>query len=324
MVEQISLIIPSQNAEDKLLQILSGIPNWKIIPNEIIIIDSSQKELVIPESFVLYAKKNNIRLLVMHKKNLYPGHARNIGISNSTNSLLAFLDTSTRPNKEWLSSGLNLINSQDLQGVWGNTYYQADTFLSKLIRASTYGSKPINTFPGTILEKDAFRSCGLFIESARAGEDGDWISRAELQKVKMSNPLEFLNYDELNNMTIEKLLKKWFRNYIFSGKLPHNRTQKDFYFYFISFIAVVIAYNWNSLLAAWDTESLYYVPNITKISIIIIFSVYTIIRGVILPMKKGVNFRFIFPINFIFISFLSGFLDITKVLAFSWSKFNRQ
>ena len=43
MVKEISLIIPSQNAEEKILNLLSCIPNWEIFPNEIIIIDSSEK-----------------------------------------------------------------------------------------------------------------------------------------------------------------------------------------------------------------------------------------------------------------------------------------
>ena len=72
MVKDVSLIIPSQNAETKLLQLLSNIPNWEIIPSEIIIIDSSLKKFLVPEDFELFIKKHNIKLLVIYKKNLYP------------------------------------------------------------------------------------------------------------------------------------------------------------------------------------------------------------------------------------------------------------
>ena len=47
-------------------------------------------------------------------------------------------------------------------------------------------------------------------------------------------------------------------------------------------------------------------------------------RGILLPCKKGVSLRFIFPINFIFIALLSGFLDLTKALAFGYSKLIRK
>ena len=323
MVGSISLIIPSQNAEIKLHQLLSKVPEWKLIPNEIIIIDSSEKKVTIAEEFQLFTKKNNIKLLIIYGKNIFPGHARNIGISNSTNSLLAFLDTSTHPNNEWLNSGVNLINSKKFQGVWGNTYYEADTFISKVIRASTFGEKPIQTFPGSILHKSVFNRCGKFVEAARAGEDGDWMNRAELQKINMSHPEEYLKYDKLNHTSVSTLVKKWFRNYIYVANLPFFRAHKDVYYLSISFLAILIAFNWNWILAAWDMNSILYIPNITKISISVILIAYVLGRGILLPIKKSINLIFLFQANFIFITLLSMILDITKVLAFIYSKLFR-
>ncbi len=87
MIKEVSLVIPSQNAEIELKQLLRSIPNWEAIPNEIIIVDSSENKLLIPEDFKLFTKKLNIRLLIIYEKDLYPGHARNLGISNSKNTL---------------------------------------------------------------------------------------------------------------------------------------------------------------------------------------------------------------------------------------------
>jgi glycosyltransferase involved in cell wall biosynthesis len=321
MVKDVSLIIPSQNAETKLLQLLRYIPSWKAIPNEIIIVDSSRKKFLIPEDFELLVKKLGIKLLVLYGKNLYPGHARNIGINNSTNSLLAFLDTSTHPSEKWLSSGLELMHINNSQGVWGNTYYQANSYISLIMRSCTYGARPIKTFPGSILNKSIFDRCGLFIESTRAGEDGDWMSRVDFHKITLQTPEEFLNYDELNYMTVKKLLKKWFRNYSFSGKLTHRRSQKDFYFYIISFAAVLTAYNWNRIVASYQPDSIYFIPYITRASVLGVLVIYMVLRGIVIPRKKGVNFTFIFPINFILISLMSFLIDLTKVLAFSFSRF---
>ena len=109
MIKDISLIIPCQNAETRLNQLLNTISNWEVMPNEIIIVDSSDKKIDLPEEFILFTKNFNIKLLVVYEQNLYPGHARNIGISNSKNNLQAFLDTSTFPCVEWLSNGINMI-----------------------------------------------------------------------------------------------------------------------------------------------------------------------------------------------------------------------
>ena len=214
-ISDVSLIIPSQNAEKNLFQLLRHLVNWEIIPSEIIIIDSSQIKLNIPNEFKLFTEKNNIRLLVVHERSLYPGKARNIGINKATNPILAFLDTSTHPTK------------------------------------------------------------------------------------------------------------KWFRNYSFSGNLPHRKIQKDLYYYLISFVTVLIAYNWNKVIAAWDTESIYFIPNVTKISLLVIIAIYAAIRGILLPKKKGIDFKFIFPMNFIFISAISFLIDITKALAFGYSRFRK-
>lgn len=323
-LKEISLIIPSKNAESKLTQLLESILSWKIIPNEIIIIDSSDEKYKISPTFELFVKKSGIRLITIHKQNLYPGHARNIGINSSTNTLLAFLDTSTQPNSRWLSSGINLMDLNKSDGVWGNTYYQATKFSTKIFRACTYGELPIRTFPGSILNKDIFSKCGLFIENTRAGEDGDWMSRAELHRFKILLPEEFLKYDKLNFLNFKALINKWFRYYTFTAKLPFFRAHKDLYYYGVSFVAILLAYNWNRVLASWDTESIFFIPNITKISIALIIILYTFLRGVLLPKKKGAKLNFILPFNFILFAIFSAILDLTKALAFSYSKFKKK
>lgn len=320
MNSRISLIIPSQNAEKNLLKLLSCIPDWKVLPNEIIIVDSSYYKLNIPKYFEIFAKNRSISLVLIHRKGLYPGHARNIGIQNSNNDLLAFLDTSTLPKHTWLSSGLEIINRENSDGIWGKTYYEADSYITKIYKASTYGDKPIKTFPGSILKKSVFEKCGQFIETTRAGEDGDWMSRVLLHKVNISIPSEILNYDELKKLSFKQFLKKWFRNYTHASRLPYSRAHRNFYYYGLSFLSIVIAFNWNAVLASWDTESALYVPNITKLSIFALVTVYIVFRGIFLPRKKGVSLKFIFPFNFLFISIFSGVLDLIKIMAFIFSR----
>ena len=323
MMRDVSLIIPSQNAEKNLFKLLRCIPDWDIIPSEIIIVDSSDDKLIIPNYFNIFVKNNKIKLSIIYGKSLYPGHARNIGINSSNNNLLAFLDTSTIPRRTWLSSGLKIVSTQNSAGVWGKTYYEADKFLAKIYKASTFGDKPIKTLPGSILKKNVFNRCGLFIETTRAGEDGDWISRSKLHGLDISIPYEFLNYGELNKLNAQQILKKWFRNYSHSSQLPYSKAHRDFYYYGISFFAVLVAFNWNAVLASWDSESAFYIPNITKISALVLLSFYIFIRGILIPRRKGVCLKFIFPVNFIMISFFSGMLDFVKILAFALGKFTK-
>lgn len=57
MISNVSLIIPSQNAEKNLFQLLRHIVNWEIIPSEIIIIDSSQIKPSIHNEFKQFTEK---------------------------------------------------------------------------------------------------------------------------------------------------------------------------------------------------------------------------------------------------------------------------
>ena len=324
MIKSVSLIIPfksDKSEKEKLFTLLRGISNWKAVPNEIIIINTDQEELSFPSDIELFAEQGNINFCIFHQEKNYPGHARNIGICNASNSLLAFLDTSTHPSNDWLFNGLHIINAHNCEGVWGKTKYQAEKFLSKIFRASTYGEKPIQTLPGSILHKNIFKKCGLFVESTRAGEDGDFMSRAKLHNVNVYESKSFLNYDKLDRISFREIIKKWYRNYFHSASMPYIRAHKDIYFYGISFLAIIIAYNWNRIFDPTGIENEFFIPNITKISVLIIFLAYLFIRGVVLPIKKGTPLKFIFPLNLILISFMSFFLDLTKTIAFVYSKF---
>ena len=326
MVKSVSLIIPfksDHSEKEKLFTLLRGISNWEAAPNEILIINTDQKQLSFPNDIELFAEQNNINFCIFHHERLYPGHARNIGICNASNSLLAFLDTSTHPSNDWLLNGLHIINTNNYEGVWGKTNYQAEKFLPKIYRASTYGENPIETFPGSILHKNIFKKCGLFVESTRAGEDGDFMSRAKLHNVNVCESESFLNYDKLDRISFREIIRKWYRNYFHSASMPYIRAHKDIYFYGISFLGIIIAYNWNRVFDPTGIENELFIPNITKISIVLIFFAYLFLRGVMLPIRKDISLKFIFPLNFILISFMSFFLDLTKTLAFVYSKFFR-
>ena len=322
MNSKISLIIPCYNAQENLNKILLTVNRWILLPDEIIIIDSSDKKYFLSD--FIRSKIQKIEIKIIYQKNTYPGHARNIGIKSSKNDILAFLDTSTFPSNKWLKNTKKILDKKAVKGVWGFTKYEAYDLQSCLIRASTYGSRLIETVPGSIIYKDVFNQVGLFIEYVRAGEDVDWSSRVKLHKISFANSDETLIYEELNNINIFFLIKKWFRNYMSGSRLPIYNPHKDIYFMVASIISIFIAYNWNNLLASWDTNSVYYIPNITKIISLGFISIYFLIRGVHLPIKKNTKINFIFPFNFILISLISLLLDITKLTAFIFTKFKKK
>ena len=84
--------------------------------------------------------------------------------------------------------------------------------------------------------------------------------------------------------------------------------------YKISFFTLIsfAVYNWNSSLAGWVEESVWYIPHITKTFIIFLCFASFAYRGLYFPIKNNITFDFLFPMNWIFVGSLGLFLDIVK------------
>ena len=325
MNEKVSLVIPCQNAKTHIFILLDNIQSWKSYPNEIVIIDSSNIPLEIKDSLNDFFQLNKIIIKIIHKKNLYPGAARNIGIKESSNSIIAFLDVLTLPDKNWLSTSLLVFKDDSIDGVWGFTQYEAYNRFQEIIRAATYGVLPVKTLPGSIIRKNSFFQSGLFVESTRAGEDSDWMARANLHDLNFKNSHFANSYSGLKDLNLISLIHKWYRNYLYGSKLPYLNAHKDIYFYAAGIFLIVVAFNWNSLsynanMNGWDLDSIAYIPNVTKISLALISLIYFIVRGLVIPRAKGVPWSFLISLNFIPLMLISLTLDIVKTFSFIRSR----
>ena len=114
------------------------------------------------------------------------------------------------------------------------------------------------------------------------------------------------------------LCKKWFNNY---SNFAHDYSieierQRFIYLSFFCFSTIILARFWNNIAASWDESSIFYIPNITKISLALIIITYLITRFIILPMKKNIRlykYNLIEIINFVCIGII---LDLIKLIAF--------
>jgi glycosyltransferase involved in cell wall biosynthesis len=97
---EISIIIPSYNSENHILNCLNSIYAQKTdLPFEVIIIDSSDNDLspMIKKQFPL------TRFYHLDGR-VYPGSARNIGVSYSCGKVLAFTDSDCIVSENWLEN----------------------------------------------------------------------------------------------------------------------------------------------------------------------------------------------------------------------------
>ena len=72
------------------------------------------------------------------------------------------------------------------------------------------------------------------------------------------------------------------------------------------------AFNWNAAVAGWVEDSVWYVPNITKIYVIFILTCSLLYRGVYFPLTHGIKKTDLFPFWWLKVGLLGVLLDIAK------------
>ena len=315
---EVSIIIPSNHSHIELTEISLHVAKQCHTPAEIIIIDTSNDVDDCPSQIRNQCDKLGIRLIYKKREGAYPGHARNLGIQLAQCQFIGFIDVKTIPNRDWIKQATRLLrNNTDIGGVWGKTSFEAISTFEKLSRDGIFGRLPRRTLPGTIIDRTVLAKVGTFIAWTRAGEDTDWMQRVDLFAINFDSPAtETLTYTGLLNKTPVDVGKKWLRNYTASRSLPHLFPQKMLTWVIVYPTIVLMAFNWNNLVAGWETGSLFYIPNITKIAATMPATLYIVLRGAAIPFLRGVPFTDIFPFRWFNIALVCLIGDATKILMF--------
>jgi hypothetical protein len=317
----LSVIIPSNHGRHDLLKIVEAVCFQTVKPIEIVIVDSSEEGGACPTEITDLCAERGIELHYEYRAHSLPGEARNIGLEKADTELIAFIDVQTIPRPYWLEVSLNHLLKDGLSGVFGGTSFTAATSFERLVRDAFYGVLPRKTLPGSVFRREVFYKAGQFIDWVRAGEDTEWMLRLELLNIPVDYPSSALiDYVGLIGLDIKMLLKKWHRNYTASHDLPHLFPQKLFLWLVLYPLIIFIAFNWNYLIAKWSMDSPFYIGHVTKFAAIFPPSVYVFVRGILLPLRRGLGFSRVFPIRFIGIALISFMADAVKAFVFSTPK----
>ena len=289
-MDTISIIIPVLDPGDTLAKVLDSLTIQTKLPDEVILVDVGKGRKV--ESLVkLYSEVLNI----VHKKvdkPSYPGRNRNIGASLAKGTVLAFIDSKTVADKEWLQESLKKLSSNSYSVIFGITKYEAFSRVQKIIRAASFGLLGHETTPGTIIIKEDFINSGGFIEDVRAGEDEEWQQRIKdlgYKNTKLGKP--YLTYIDLPK-SITEMQYKHFIYSLHGASVNARKNVKDLYLTLVLFLSALIIPRWNFLITGWDQNPLF-IPNITKIymmSLILLLLIYLILQNVLLRKLSGTLF----------------------------------
>ena len=315
---EISVIIPSNHDHHALCKVVRAVCDQLVRPAEIVIIDSSVERGTCPAEITALCGRCGIKLIYEHRKLALPGGARNIGLDMVNSEFIAFIDIQTIPRPNWLKACEELLTTHGIVGVWGATFFSAETKFEGLVRDGFYGVQPRRTLPGSVFRRETFEKTGQFIDWIRAGEDTEWMLRLDVLKITVAySSSALVDYVGLIGADIKQLLTKWYRNYTVARELPHFFPQKLLLWLILYPFIVLIAFNWNYLIADWRTDSPFYIGHVTKIVAILPGVTYVIVRGLILPLQRGVGILRLLPIRFAAIAFVCFMADFVKVLVLS-------
>ena len=269
----ISVIIPVFTGHENLKYLLPAINQQTLRPCEIVIVDSCShtevRELI-----------DNIHIEIpihYHRedKRAFPGKARNIGVSIAKHEYIAFLDCRTIPSDNWLQHYSQLIKKNDAGMIIGSTKVLANNKFQWYLRTATYGKRPYDTVPGTLMEKQLFESTGGFIGELRMAEDLEWLKRLHNDRIEfVSVTTPFLEYSGLPE-SLFTACQKYFESGYYGSFVMENF--KNLLFSALLLASILVVPRWNFYLDGWDASPLY-IPNVTKIFFLILMSILLIWR----------------------------------------------
>jgi len=210
----ISVIIPLYNKSYSITRCLNSVFNQTVAPNEIIIVNDGSTD----DGFQIveeYVKGQSIRCVLIDQKNSGVSCARNLGVSNSNSTFVAFLDA----DDEWTASYIERRIASIFKFPMAKVY-SGGHILSNDKLGCRNGPNPLNTnFHGyvknffitsckgslansskTIIDRVAFIEAGGFPEGITIGEDLFlWIQLGLIHSFVYDSRRDVIIHYELDN-----------------------------------------------------------------------------------------------------------------------------
>jgi len=281
-----SVVIPVRDNEKYLLEVFHGVGNQSLPPREIVIVDSSSNNKI---SNLINKWNGAIPVKYIKIESAYPGSARNIGVEMVESEWIAFLDSTTVPEHDWLERCVETAIEKNADFVRGTTIFEADTYFKKLLRAATYGCVPYGTLPGSIVKKEIFKKSGGFISSIRSSEDVEWIERIKSMGYKTDTVKDFVSkyYGLPGNLW--SAIKKYYKFAMAGAQTEVFKGHKYLYISVLLILLTLLIYKWNLVVAGWEKNSILYIPHITKLYLASLIVLYVVFKGFLRPWNLKIK-----------------------------------
>jgi glycosyltransferase involved in cell wall biosynthesis len=266
----ISVIIPTFHFEDSVRKVILALNEQSVRVNEVIIVDSSTNDGV--KEVVQGFKEHQDNINYIRRDKSYPGEARNIGAKIAKGEWIAFVDSKTVPERNWIEESLKEIEEKELDVLFGVTQYHAKSKFQKLLRAASFGEVGHETTPGSMIKKELFLNSNFFVEGVRTADDLYWRDCIKRNSYKYSTPKKIgLTYSDLPE-SLKEVIQKYFIYAWHTSVVNVQTRMKDFYLGLLLILSALLVPRWNYLVS-WVDISLF-IPHVTKIYMLLILLVF--------------------------------------------------
>jgi len=304
----ISVVIPVFTGHQNLKGLLQAINKQTLLPFEIVIVDSCAHM----EVKKLIDKIHLEVPIVYHRedKRVFPGKARNIGVSIAKCEYIAFLDCRTIPSVNWLHHYSQVIKENEVSIVVGSTNTLVSNKFQWYLRLASYGVGCFNSLPGTLMEKKLFEDIGVFLEDLRMAEDEEWFKRLHEKQIEVASVnTPSIEYGGLPE-SLFAACKKYLKSGYYTSFVMENFKNLLSSVFLIA--AILIIPRWNFMMQGWDASP-FFIPNVTKIVFLIVISLLLIWRLVYFLLPKKL------PDNIFVLTAKLSILGMITLAVYNWN-----
>lgn len=306
---KVSVVLPFKDSAENLKNLLKHLSEQDELPNEIIIINASNKNI----DGILIKFKKFFKITIKdyfnynNKIKAYPGQNRNLGVKFASNDLIFFIDSKTLPQKDWIKNTKEDMIKNNFELILGTTKYYPSTFFQNVIHDLSYGNISYESVPGTAIFKKSFHKSGEFYNTIRAGEDIEWRKRA---KSKLKYKINFdnsLSYNKIKNNIFDIIFVYFSYAYANSNIIIYKNLKNRINKLITLLLLILISFVLFNLSKSMINN--YYLQ-----IIIILFTIfYIFFRGFIYPIfYRKVNYKKLIFLRWIIIGLIGFVLDTSK------------
>ncbi len=232
-IDKVSIYIPVYNSEKTIEFTINSVLNQSHKFDEIIIIDDFSKD----NTLNIVNQFNGIKL-IKNSSNRGLGYCRNLGIKNSSNQIIASIDSDVELHEEWLKVMLEKFNINPNIICGGNMEEKFLTNKFNFWRAKYYsqnwGNNDIVNPPflygcNTIQNKNIWKEIGGYDETFNTnGEDIDYSKKIHLAKKFKLIYCSKANCKHLQNDNLNSLAYRVWRYHSFGYKIKKRSINRFF------------------------------------------------------------------------------------------------